>query len=65
MGGKLLVHAEEGARAANGRLMIVETSGLASYNLTRKFYVKNAYDLAGTLKDFYADGMTWCSIANV
>jgi ribosomal protein S18 acetylase RimI-like enzyme len=56
IGGQLLRHAEEGARAESGRLMIVETSGLPSYELTRRFYVKQNYDIAATLKDFYADG---------
>ena len=56
VGGKLLKHAEETARAQNGRLMIVETSGLPNYDLTRKFYLKQGYEQAATLKDFYADG---------
>jgi ribosomal protein S18 acetylase RimI-like enzyme len=55
VGGQLLRHVEEAARAERGRLMIVETSGLSSYELTRRFYVKHGYELAGTLKDFYAD----------
>ena len=56
VGGKLLKHAEDGARAENGRLMIVETSSLPTYELTRKFYLKHGYDLAAQVKDFYADG---------
>jgi ribosomal protein S18 acetylase RimI-like enzyme len=56
LGGKLLRHAEDGARAASGRLMMVETSGLPSYALTRKFYVKHGYEQAAVLKDYYADG---------
>jgi GNAT superfamily N-acetyltransferase len=56
IGGQLLKQAEDGARAENGRLMMVETSGLASYELTRKFYLKHAYDQAAVLKDYYADG---------
>lgn len=56
VGGQLLRHAEDGARAEGGRLMIVETSGLPSYELTRRFYLKHAYDLAAVLQDFYADG---------
>jgi ribosomal protein S18 acetylase RimI-like enzyme len=56
VGGRLLQHAEDGARAAKGRLMMVETSGLPSYNLTRKFYLKHGYEEAAVLKDYYADG---------
>jgi ribosomal protein S18 acetylase RimI-like enzyme len=56
VGGQLLKYAEEGARAERGRLMMVETSGLPSYELTRRFYLKNGYEIASVLKDFYADG---------
>ena len=56
VGGQLLKHVEDAARAANGRMMIVETSGLPSYELTRKFYLKHGYEHAATLKDFYAEG---------
>jgi GNAT superfamily N-acetyltransferase len=55
VGGQLLKYAEDAARAENGRLMIVETSGLPSYELTRRFYLKHGYEQAATLKDFYAD----------
>jgi ribosomal protein S18 acetylase RimI-like enzyme len=56
VGGKLLRHAEDAARAENGRLMEVPTSSLPSYDLTRRFYLKNGYDVAAILKDHYADG---------
>src|SRR6266404_4058579 len=56
VGGKLLRHAEEAARAYNGRLMEVPTSSLPSYDLTRGFYLKNGYEVAAILKDHYSDG---------
>ncbi len=56
VGGLLLRHVEEAARAENGRLMMVETSSLPSYELTRRFYLKNGYEVAAVLKDYYADG---------
>ena len=56
VGTKLLKHAEDGARADNGRLMMIDTSSLPSYDLTRKFYLKHAYEVAAEVKDFYADG---------
>ena len=56
VGGKLLRHVEDAAHAENGRLMIVETSGLPSYDLTRKFYLKHGYEHAATLKEYYAEG---------
>ena len=55
IGGQLLRHCEDGARAERGRLMMVETSGLGSYDLTRRFYVKQGYDVAAVLKDYYAE----------
>jgi ribosomal protein S18 acetylase RimI-like enzyme len=56
VGSRLLRQAEGGARAEDGRLMMVETSGLPSYELTRRFYLKHGYEVAGVLKDYYADG---------
>jgi len=56
IGGELLRYAEDGARAEQGRLLMVPTSSLPSYDLTRKFYLKNGYAVAGVLKDYYADG---------
>jgi ribosomal protein S18 acetylase RimI-like enzyme len=56
VGGQLLRHVEEDMRAQNGRLLMVETSSLPSYELTRRFYVKQGYDEAAVLKDYYADG---------
>jgi ribosomal protein S18 acetylase RimI-like enzyme len=56
VGGELLRHVEEAAHAANGRLMMIETSSLPSYELTRKFYLKHRYEVAAVLKDYYADG---------
>jgi ribosomal protein S18 acetylase RimI-like enzyme len=56
LGGRLLRHAEDAARAENGRIMFVETSSLPSYELTRRFYLKHGYEVTATLKDYYADG---------
>jgi len=55
VGSKLLKHAEDAARAENGRLMMIDTSGLPTYELTRRFYIKHGYEIAATIKDFYAD----------
>lgn len=56
LGTELLKHVEASIRDANGRLLIVETSGLPMYELTRRFYSKHGYEQAGTVRDFYADG---------
>jgi hypothetical protein len=36
-------------------MLFLETSSLPSYELTRRFYVKNHYEVAAVLKDYYAD----------
>src|SRR5262249_39697270 len=56
VGGKLLHHVEQAIRQERGRLLILETSSLPSYDLTRRFYVKNNYTVLAVLKDYYADG---------
>ena len=55
-GAALLRHAEDDARRAGGRLLLIETSSLPHYELTRRFYVKHGYETAAVLRDFYADG---------
>jgi GNAT superfamily N-acetyltransferase len=56
VGSRLLRHVEDDVRAARGRLLVIETSSLPAYELTRRFYLKQGYDLAAVLQDFYADG---------
>ena len=56
IGSQLLKHVEEDIRHQNGRLLLIETSSLPHYGLTRKFYLKHGYEQAAILKDFYADG---------
>jgi ribosomal protein S18 acetylase RimI-like enzyme len=56
IGGKLLKYVEEDIRAKQGRVLLIETSSLPHYDLTRKFYVKHHYDEAAVIADFYADG---------
>ncbi len=56
VGTGLLRFAEDDVRARNGRIMIIETSSLPHSELTRKFYLKNGYEITGILRDFYSDG---------
>lgn len=56
IGGKLLAFAENDIREKDGRILLIETSSLPHYELTRKFYVKHHYDQAAVIADFYADG---------
>jgi len=56
VGGKLLRHVEEAIRQDGGRMLLIETSTLPHYELTRRFYLKHGYELDATVHDFYADG---------
>lgn len=56
LGSLLLGHVEDAARAAGGRLLLIETSGTDPYEPTRRFYLKHGYDREATVRDFYADG---------
>ncbi len=56
LGSQLLRYAEDDITRAGGRLFLIETSSLPSYEPTRKFYLKHAYEQAATVRDFYSDG---------
>jgi ribosomal protein S18 acetylase RimI-like enzyme len=56
IGTKLLRHVEDDIRRHQGRVLLIETSSLAHYELTRKFYIKHEYEQAAVLRDYYADG---------
>jgi len=56
IGSKLLHYLEEDIRRQQGRILLIETSSLAHYELTRRFYLKHHYDQVATLPDYYADG---------
>jgi len=55
VGSVLLRHVEEDARREKGRLLLVETSSLPHYELTRRFYLKHGYEQAAVIADYYAD----------
>ncbi|HUN65704.1 MAG TPA: GNAT family N-acetyltransferase [Bacteroidota bacterium] len=56
LGRLLLRHAEETARASGGRLMVAETSSQPSYEPTRMFYLRNAYEEVARIRDYYRPG---------
>ena len=56
LGAELLRHAEDDIRRAAGRLLLIETSSLPHYDLTRRFYEKQGYETATVLHDYYCDG---------
>lgn len=56
IGTALLAFVEDFARAAAGRLLIIETSSLAPLARTRAFYARRGYAECGRVPDFYGDG---------
>ena len=56
IGSKLLNYVEQDIARQRGRLLLIETSGLPHYDLTRKFYIKHKYEQAAVIADFYSDG---------
>jgi ribosomal protein S18 acetylase RimI-like enzyme len=56
VGSTIMRYVEEDVRRRDGRLLLLETTSLPHSELTRRFYKKQGYAIAGTVKDFYADG---------
>jgi ribosomal protein S18 acetylase RimI-like enzyme len=56
IGTQLLHFAEADIRKHNGRLIVIETSTLPTYDATRRFYLKHGYEPCVGVPDFYADG---------
>jgi ribosomal protein S18 acetylase RimI-like enzyme len=56
VGTSLLQHLEADIRTHHqGRLLLIETSSLPHYELTRRFYLKHGYNVLAVLSDYYAD----------
>jgi GNAT superfamily N-acetyltransferase len=55
-GARIMAHVEGEVASRGGRVLLIETSSLPHYELTRKFYLKLGYDQEATVRDFYADG---------
>ncbi len=53
IGSGLIKFMEEQLRNQNARLILIETSGKASYEKERKFYDKNLYKQLVNIPDFY------------
>ena len=56
IGAALMEYAEARIAERGGRLAVVETSGRAVYDPTRRFYYRLGYREAGRIRDFYAPG---------
>lgn len=55
-GATLLRYVEQTLIAHGGRVLLVETSGLPSFERTRAFYRKCGYEEEARIRDFYAAG---------
>lgn len=56
IGGTLLRFVEDDIRQREGRQLLIETSSLPHYELTRRFYLKHQYEEAAVVPDYYAEG---------
>jgi GNAT superfamily N-acetyltransferase len=55
IGGELLRYVEAAVREVSGRMLLIETSSLPKYELTRRFYLKYGYSQLAAVTDYYAD----------
>ncbi len=55
-GTTLLRHVENSLALRGERILIIETSGLGSFEQTRAFYRKNGYDEEARIREFYRAG---------
>jgi len=56
IGTQILLAVEQVLNSQRARMLLIETSSGADYELTRRFYLKVGYFVLETLKDFYRDG---------
>ncbi|MFH0941406.1 MAG: GNAT family N-acetyltransferase [Chloroflexota bacterium] len=56
IGGALMTSALKNVREAGGRLAVIETSGIPSYEKTRRYYAGLGYQTVARIPDFYAPG---------
>lgn len=55
-GGALMRHVEDDLRDRQQRLLLVETSGVPEFSLTREFYEKAGYHAEARVRDYYQAG---------
>jgi ribosomal protein S18 acetylase RimI-like enzyme len=63
VGSKLLSFLEERVKAEGGRMILADTSTVPQYEKTRKFYVRNGFEEAAIIRDYYHPGndrITFC-----
>lgn len=55
-GTELIRHVEKALQTSGQRLLLVDTSGLPSYNYARAFYTKCGFEEEARIRDFYKAG---------
>jgi ribosomal protein S18 acetylase RimI-like enzyme len=56
IGRRMMTYVEKELKSKGQRLLLVETSGLDEYDLTREFYHKCGYTQEARIRDFYTEG---------
>lgn len=56
IGSRLMAAALKEIREAGGRLAVIETSGIPSYEKTRRYYAGLGFETVARIPDFYAPG---------
>jgi ribosomal protein S18 acetylase RimI-like enzyme len=56
IGADIMTYVENLLLETGGRILIVETSGLPEFELTRKFYDKLGYTREAVIREFYQEG---------
>lgn len=56
IGAALLKQVEDEVTRVGGRLLVIETSSVSSYDRSRAFYQGKGYNVLATVRDFYAPG---------
>ena len=56
IGSEMMCYIENHLRENNERILLVETSGTADFELTRNFYRKIGYTEQAVIPEFYAEG---------
>lgn len=56
VGKKLLAFTEQEIMRHKGRMIIIETSSQQKYKPTQDFYIRNHYEIAAQIRDFYRIG---------
>ncbi|MEW6377738.1 MAG: GNAT family N-acetyltransferase [Thermodesulfobacteriota bacterium] len=63
IGSKLLFFLEEMVKEVKGRMILADTSSIAQYERTQKFYIQNGFQEVARVPDYYHPGndrITFC-----